>query len=156
MNAARVVAAVPAYRANSIPFLVREHPPTVDLLLVDPAVAVERDADECGGHGVYSNSMNSDSTRAVQPGGSVQRRPVDEVDLSIRRRTPTLEHHATRAGHSQPAAVRRGSGRIAGQTAVRTMVVDELVKVGGQRCAAPHRCACTCARARRWPARASS
>jgi hypothetical protein len=41
-EAPRVVAAVAADQADAVAVLVRQHPPAVDLLLVDPAVAVER------------------------------------------------------------------------------------------------------------------
>jgi hypothetical protein len=47
---AGVVAAVPAHQADAIAVLVCEDPPPVDLFLVDPAVAVERLADERRGH----------------------------------------------------------------------------------------------------------
>jgi len=43
-----------------------------------------------------------------------------------------LEHHAARADHGQPVAVRRGLGRIAGHAAVRAAAADELLKVGEQ------------------------
>jgi hypothetical protein len=48
-EAARVVAPVAADQADAVAALVRQHPPAVDLLLVDPAVAVEGLADERGG-----------------------------------------------------------------------------------------------------------
>src|SRR4030095_14212432 len=40
-EAARVVPPVAADQADALAVLVREHPPAVDLLLVDPAVAME-------------------------------------------------------------------------------------------------------------------
>jgi hypothetical protein len=46
VEAARVVAAAPADEADACAVLVREDAPAIDLLLVDPAVAVERLADE--------------------------------------------------------------------------------------------------------------
>jgi hypothetical protein len=44
-----VVAPVPADQADAVAALVGEHPPAVDLLLVDPAVAVEGLADRAWG-----------------------------------------------------------------------------------------------------------
>jgi hypothetical protein len=52
-KAPRVVAPVTAQQPDALAVLVRQHPPAVDLLLVDPAVAVEGRADERGGMGVY-------------------------------------------------------------------------------------------------------
>src|SRR5262249_37597235 len=49
-EAPRVIAAVAAYEAHARAVFVREHPPPVDLLLVDPAIAVEGLADERRGH----------------------------------------------------------------------------------------------------------
>jgi len=49
-EAPRVIAAVTADEAHAGAVLVREHAPPVDLLLVDPAVAVERLADERRSH----------------------------------------------------------------------------------------------------------
>jgi len=46
-----VVAAVAAHQAHARTVLVREHPPPVDLLFVDPAVAVERLAHLRRSHG---------------------------------------------------------------------------------------------------------
>jgi len=45
-----MVAAVPADEAHARAVFVREDAPAVDFLLVDPAVAVERLADERRGH----------------------------------------------------------------------------------------------------------
>ena len=46
-----MVAAVAADEADARAVLVREHSPAVDLLLVDPAVAVKRLPDKRRGHG---------------------------------------------------------------------------------------------------------
>ena len=46
-----MLSAVPTDEAHALPVLVGEHPPTVHLLLEDPAGAVEGLADERGGHG---------------------------------------------------------------------------------------------------------
>jgi hypothetical protein len=45
-----VVVPVTADQSDAIAVPVGDHAPAVDLLLVDPAVAVERLADERGGH----------------------------------------------------------------------------------------------------------
>jgi hypothetical protein len=50
VKAAGVVAAVPADQVDAAAVLVRQDAPAIDLLLVDPAVAVEGRADERGGH----------------------------------------------------------------------------------------------------------
>ena len=50
VEAARVIPAVPADQAHARAVLVREDSPAVHLLLVDPAVAVERLADKRRGH----------------------------------------------------------------------------------------------------------
>jgi hypothetical protein len=49
-EAASVVASVAGHQADALAALVRQYPPPVDPLLVDPAAAVERFADERGGH----------------------------------------------------------------------------------------------------------
>jgi hypothetical protein len=51
IEAASVVAPVPAQETDAVAGLVGEDAPAVHFLLVDPAVAVERLADERGGHG---------------------------------------------------------------------------------------------------------
>jgi hypothetical protein len=48
---ARVVPPVPAYQADAVTVLIGQHPPAVDFFLVHSVVAVERLADERGGHG---------------------------------------------------------------------------------------------------------
>jgi len=63
---------------------------------------------------------------------SVQRRPADEIRVGLLRRHPPLEHDAARAGHDQPIAVPRGLRRVARHLAVRTMGLDESLKVGPQ------------------------
>jgi len=71
-----VVSAVAADEAYALAVLVRENPPAVDLLLIDPAVAVERLAHECGGgrrvereHDKLFYAMGAvPPTRAYRPG----------------------------------------------------------------------------------------
>jgi hypothetical protein len=43
---------------------------------------------------------------------------------------PPLKHHPTRARHGEQITVPGGLGRITGQGAVPTMIVDEVFKVG--------------------------
>jgi len=60
----------------------------------------------------------------------VQRRRPQQVQLGFLRRDPPLKHHPTRTCHGEQVAVPGGLGGVAGQGAVRAMVVDELLKVG--------------------------
>ena len=55
---------------------------------------------------------------------------TQRIQLSIQGRDPPLKHHPTRARHREQVTVPRGLRGIGGQRAVRTMVVDELLKVG--------------------------
>ena len=57
-----MVAAVTADQAHAVVVLVREHPPAVHLLLIDPAVAMERLADEGWGPSACSRTARSHST----------------------------------------------------------------------------------------------
>ena len=44
--------------------------------------------------------------------------------------TPPLKHHPARARHGEQVAIPGGLGRVAGQRAVRAMIVDEICEVG--------------------------
>ena len=63
-------------------------------------------------------------------GGSVHRRESEEVGVGVFRRHPPLEHHAACAVHGQSIAVPCGLGRVARNPAMRTVLVDESLKVG--------------------------
>ena len=60
----------------------------------------------------------------------MQRRRPQQVQLGFLRRDPPLKHHPTRTCHGEQVAVPGGLGGVAGQGAVRAMVVDEVLKVG--------------------------
>jgi hypothetical protein len=82
-----VLHTVPADEADAVAFLVRDDAPPVDLLLVDPAGAVERLADACGAH----RRVVGDHRRRLSPYGQ-----VGTVTRSIR---APLEHAIhTRSG----------------------------------------------------------
>jgi hypothetical protein len=111
-EASRVIVAIAADEAHAPAVFVREHPPAVALLLVDPAVAVERLANLGRRHGRVVRQHGVSFYRAAPGGGSVQRRCLDEVFLGVLRRDPSLEHHTTGTSpsggsRSAPVASRR-------------------------------------------------
>ena len=59
--------------------------------------------------------------------------PRDEGFYRIRERHPPLKHHPARARDGEQVAVPGGLGCVAGQGAVRAMIVDELCEVGKER-----------------------
>jgi hypothetical protein len=56
-----------------------------------------------------------------------------EIHRRIFGRNPPREGDAARAGHREQIAVPGWLGGVGGQHAVRTMIVDELLKVGEKR-----------------------
>jgi len=52
------------------------------------------------------------------------------IGTSGSNRHPPLEHHAARARHGQQVAIPRGLRCVTGHPAVRTVVVNESLKVG--------------------------
>src|SRR2546427_201362 len=101
------------------------------------------DKDECHreeGNCCYPSHFYLTTTRMVDPRRTgVKRRLVpvgfetgqrNQVGFCVHGRHPPLKHHPTRARHGEQVAVPGGLGCVAGQRAVRAVVVDEVFKVG--------------------------
>jgi len=70
--------------------------------------------------------------RGIRCEALVQPREVEQIQLGILRRDPSLKHHPTWARYREQVAIPRGLRRVRGQRTMGAMPLDECLEINEQ------------------------